>query len=99
MKKLWLDDLRPMPSDFDIWAKTMEEAQSYINNGNIGFISFDNDLSQEKEGRHLASWIEEGAFNGTIQKMVWRVHSANPIGAKEIEQAMINADKFWDGEN
>lgn len=99
MKKLWLDDLRPMPLDFDLLATTVDEAQDYIINDSVGFISFDNDLAQEKEGRHLASWIEEGAFNGTIQKMGWRVHSANPIGAKAIEQAMINADKFWDEKN
>jgi len=95
LKNLWLDDLRPMPSGFDIWAKTVEDAQKYILEGNIGFISFDNDLAQEKEGRHLATWIEELAFNGEIQKIGWKVHSANPIGAKSIEQAMTNADRFW----
>lgn len=28
--KLWLDDIRPMPKDFDYWAKTVERAKEII---------------------------------------------------------------------
>lgn len=93
--KLWLDDLRPMPPEFDMWAKNVDEAKAILNQGDVEFISFDNDLAEEQEGRHLASWIEEKAFNGNIPPMDWQVHSANPIGAKAISQAMQNAERFW----
>jgi hypothetical protein len=94
-QKLWLDDLRPMPSDFDIWAKSVAQAKDYLEQGNIDFISFDNDLAEEEEGHHLASWIEEKAFNGDLPPLDWQVHSANPIGARSISQAMQNAERFW----
>ena len=95
-RRLWLDDRRPMPPDFDIWAKTVDEAKAILSKGDVNFISFDNDLGEDQEGRHLAAWIEENAFHGKIGKMDWQVHSANPIGAQDISKAMSNADRFWD---
>jgi len=96
--KMWLDDIREMPSDFDIWVKTVEEAKSILETESIDFISFDNDLGLEKEGRHLADWIEEKAFNHELGRLKWQIHSGNPVGAKAIHQAMQNAEKFWNAE-
>ena len=104
--KLWLDDNRDPKNptiklDFgsrgdEIWVKTVEEAKSYLMNGNVEFISFDNDLGQQLEGSDLADWIEELAFNNKIPRMAWKVHSKNPVKSKAITQAMTNADRFWD---
>jgi hypothetical protein len=44
----------------------------------------------------VAKWIEEQAFHGNIPRLVWAVHSKNSVGAKNMEQALRNADKFWD---
>ena len=104
--RLWLDDVRD-PQDpqiqekfgaegNEIWVKTMPEAISYLNQGNVSFISFDNDLGEgQEEGYHLADWIEEKAFDGTLSPLGWNVHSRNPVGSSKIVNAMTNADKFW----
>jgi hypothetical protein len=103
--RLWLDDERD-PKDINIqenfgargdevWVKTVEEAINYLLKGNVGFVSFDNDLGVEKEGRHLANWIEEQAYHKKIPKLEWRVHSKNVAGKQQIIDAMTNADKYW----
>lgn len=107
--RLWLDDIRPMPSDFDIHAKSANEAIKVLKTGNVVHISFDHDLGDivdtegdivlwnehKKTGYYVASWIEEQAALGNIPPLTWAVHSANPIGSENIRQAMLQADKFW----
>jgi len=105
--RLWLDDVRD-PQDpniqekfgaegNEIWVKTMPEAISYLNQGNVSFISFDNDLGEELEGYHLANWIEEKDFDGTLYPLGWNVHSRNPVGSSKIVNAMTSAEEFWHG--
>lgn len=106
--EIWLDDERNPEDSYIIdnfnsrknmvWVKTIEEAIELIKNKEVDFISFDNDLGYEKEGKHLAKWIEEQAFLGNIKPIKWQVHSQNTIGRKEIITAMQNADKFWNNQ-
>ena len=103
---IWLDDERD-PTDPNIkelfgttgnetWIKTIEPIQDLILQNRVGFIDFDNDLGEgNKEGRDLALWLEEKAFNNEIEPIEWHVHSQNTIAAPEIAKAMQNADKFW----
>jgi len=104
--RIWLDDIRKMPTNFDIWFKKGQELVDYIKEGKpITFISFDHDLSfkhyfglnpyNKLTGYDVAKVIEEMAFKNKIKRFKWAIHSANPIGAKRIEWVMINADKFW----
>ncbi len=93
--KLWVDDERPMPLDFDIHVKTAREAIAQIDTGKITVISFDHDLGEEENGYTVASYIEAGAYFGTIGKMELRIHSANPVGVKNIQLAFQGARKFW----
>ncbi len=100
MIKLWLDDLRVMPANFTHWAKTADEAIALLQTNRVIEISFDHDLSDlesetEKTGYTVACFIEEQAYLGNIAPIKWNVHSANPTGAKKIEMAMLNAQKYW----
>jgi hypothetical protein len=99
--KIWLDDERPMPKGFDKHCLTAEHAMVVINNNKdeIDFISFDHDLGENRwTGYHLAKFIEGLAYSGEIKRVGWAIHSANPVGRKNIADAMNNADKFW-GQN
>ena len=107
--KLWIDDVRPMPEDFDILAKSADEAIEILKAGKITHVSFDHDLGDiiqtdgpiiewikhEKSGYDVAMWIEHQAYLGTITPFTFTVHSANPIGAKRIANAMKNAEEYW----
>ena len=97
---IWLDDRRPMPSDFDIHVKTAQEAikvlEDHINDSIR--ISFDHDLGDSEvvgDGYDVAKWIEEQAYYGNISPVKWSVHSDNPVGIEDIKRAMRSAERFW----
>lgn len=94
--RLYLDDLRDMPPSFDHCARTASEALALLRTGRVSFLSFDHDLGTEETGYTVASWIERAAFDGTLARLGWAVHSANPVGRANIEIAMRNAERFWD---
>src|SRR6476646_5865222 len=98
--KLWLDDERDptdpyIQSEFgadvdEIWAKTAHVAIHYLKQGRITFISLDHDLGSPSAGTGMdvALWIEEQAFHGNLPRLSWSVHSLNPVGSKNIAQAL-----------
>ncbi|MDB5336626.1 MAG: hypothetical protein JWN70_2245 [Planctomycetaceae bacterium] len=104
---LWLDDERD-PDDpkiqelFDaapgmIWVKTAHAAISRLKSGNVRSISLDHDLGTTATGYDVARWIEDRAFNGTLAKVDWCIHSMNVEGARAMRAALLNADRFWSG--
>jgi len=109
MIKLWLDDIRPMPENFDVCAKSADEAITILKSGTVTHISLDHDLGDvestdgdivlwhehEKTGYDVAKWIERQAYLGLIPKMTYAIHSANPVGVEKIKTAMQKADRYW----
>ena len=103
--RIWLDDIREIPDDFDIWFKNGEDLVKYIDEGKqITFISFDHDLSfkhyyggspDKITGYDVAKHIEKLAYEHKIESFEWAVHSANPVGAKRIKWAMCKAEDYW----
>lgn len=95
--RIWLDDIRPMPAEYDVWLHTAEQAIQAIRLGGVTAISLDHDLGDEssKTGYDVARFIEEGAFNGTIAPIEIYVHSANAAGRQNIILAIRKAEKFW----
>lgn len=94
--KLWIDDKRPMPDDYDIHVYTVEDAIQHISKGIISHVGFDNDLGEGlREGYELACWIEEQAYYGNINSMTYSIQSDNSSARPRIRQAMENAIKFW----
>jgi hypothetical protein len=97
--KLWLDDVRA-PWKFGYigwtWAKTYDEAISYLQTGNVTEASLDHDLSfedqmgqehggfKEKTGYDVICWMEA---NDVWPKYV-ECHSANPWGRERIQQVI-----------
>lgn len=93
---LYLDDVRPTPDGFNLRAYTAQEAIELLKKGNISSISFDHDLGPEEAGTgyDVAKWIEEEAYtNPNFSTPEWQIHSANPVGIKNIKNAMESADR------
>jgi aspartyl/asparaginyl-tRNA synthetase len=72
--KLWIDDIRKKPSNYDFWAKSYDEAITILNTEKITHISFDHDLGSENDngmdtGYDIARIIEKWAHDGDIQPM------------------------------
>ncbi len=92
--KLYLDDVRDTPQGFDLRAYTAVEAIDMLKTGTVTFISFDHDLGPVEAGTgyDVAKWIEEQALTHAIQFVPdYHVHSANPVGATNIHNAMHSA--------
>lgn len=102
--RIWIDDVRPMPKGFDKHFKSYREAYMFLmaHGDVVTHISFDHDLGSmdpKQTGYELARAIERWASKHLITRMTWAVHSANPVGKKNIEAAMKSAERFWDEDN
>ena len=101
--RVWLDDVREMPFDFDLHVRTAADAINVLATGGVRVISLDHDLGEEKNGTgyDVAKWIEEKAFawghgeDAGLCPLEWHVHSQNPVGAGNMTQALRNADRYW----
>jgi len=96
--RIWLDDVRPMPSYYyDTWITDADTCIQYLKTYQITLISFDHDLGKPENGTgyDVACWIEEQAFLHKLKPLNWNVHSQNPVGKEKIIKAMLNAEKYW----
>ena len=100
MNKLYLDDLRLLPDDSYILARSYDEAVKYVKqNGIPNFISFDHDLGSDnmgnilKDGYDFAKWLVDMDIEN-IHKFPddfsFNIHSANPIGRNNINSILNN---------
>jgi hypothetical protein len=96
--RLWVDDMRPKPVAYDVWVKTSDEAIAQLKTGKVTAISLDHDLGelQAGDGYQIAKWIEDAALAKKIPRLDWDLHTANPVGRKNMEAALKNADRYWD---
>jgi len=61
----------------------------------IEAISLDHDLGQDPNGYDVAKFIEEGAFTGWLKPIEINIHSANPVGCRNMSMARDSAYRFW----
>ena len=99
--RLWLDDMRPMPADYDYHAKTAKEAIAILERGEVDHIGFDHDLGDDYDGTGytVALQIEKEAYLLKRKPPTWSIQSSNPVGRKKIDITMQNAHKYWNNMN
>lgn len=101
---MYIDDLRTPQKKYDIVVRSYEEAIKYVlNHGMPSYISFDHDLGLScdgivaKNGYDFARWLIESSLDGKLKFPVdfsfW-VHSANPVGKRNIESILNNYLNF-----
>ena len=94
--KVWLDDLREMPPEYDIHVKTASEAIEVLKTGKVTHMSFDHDLGEGNgSGYDVASWIERAAYDNSIQPIKFSLHTQNTVGMENMSAALLNANRFW----
>jgi hypothetical protein len=97
--KLWVDDTRPMPEDFDVHVKSAQAAIELLSRTSISEVSLDHDLGDEDfsgSGYQIACWIEYAAKEKKLNRIKWNIHSANPVGRMKMRVALDNADNHWE---
>lgn len=93
--KLWIDDVRPAPRGWRR-AKTSNEAIDMLCNYDPTEISFDHDLGGNDTSMNIVNMIEKWSSEDRIGRFVWHIHSANPVGRKNLELALQSCERFWD---
>lgn len=95
--KLWIDDLRDPPDATWHWVKTSADALLCLKHfaSDISEVSFDHDLGGDDTVMPFVQEVEARAFQGRGDPFVWHVHSANPVGRKNIVAAMQSTERFW----
>lgn len=92
--KIWLDDERPAPEGW-MWVKDPHQAICLLKTRGLEIeaMAFDHDLGIGlPTGYDVACVLEQEAMLGRINRHIrLTVHSANPVGAGRIKQALCNA--------
>lgn len=98
MWKLYLDDIRFPKNNsvpYTICRSVVEAKILMKSKGCPVYISFDHDLGDDQEtGYDLAKWMVEEIMDGNLivpKGFHFGVHSANPVGAKNIQMLL---DRF-----
>lgn len=85
MYKLFIDDIRNPPQGDWVVVRSSDEALAYIqNNGMPAFISFDHDLGGDDTTMVFLRKLVDFIWNGDDDPPAYEVHSANPVGRKNI---------------
>lgn len=90
---LFIDDIRNPNSyiksrekDLIVVARTYDAAIQALNNLQLNYIFFDNDLGEDKEGYDIAKYI----VKNHIQIDGFHIHSMNPVGVKNIRELLTH---------
>jgi hypothetical protein len=91
MFKIFLDDIRIPLDDNWIVIKSYVDFITFINSNQLNLIneiSLDHDLGLEDEternGYDVAKWLVEYSLDNNCTLPLIKVHSANPVGSKNI---------------
>lgn len=95
--KLWIDDVRTPPDHTWTWAKSSAEALDWIDCVDVAIeeVSFDHDLGGDDTAMNFIDEIEELAYENSLPRFTWHVHSANPVGRANIIRAMESVERYW----
>lgn len=99
--KLWVDDIRPLPSDLneDEWfvATTFHQSICILESNHIDEISLDHDLGpesvygyKEMTGYDIVQWLCARKLENNQVPTIYYLHTANPVGRDNM-QASIDA--------
>jgi hypothetical protein len=98
--RMFLDDIRVPQNDYDVIARSFEEAVEFVKNYGIPtFISFDHDLGCDeignilKSGYDFAKWLVDMDIENIHKfpnNFTFDIHSANPIGKNNIKSILNN---------
>lgn len=94
--KLWLDNVRPLPEEFDRRVATAAEAIALVRSGEVTHLSLKYDLGEGAgTGLDVVRWIERTARQGGLAPLVVRIHETEPAMLVRMSHAMARARHYW----
>ena len=86
--RLFIDDIRNPSEDYIVLRSSEDAIQFIKQNGWPEFISFDHDLGGEDTTMVFLKRLVNEVWDGKTMPPDYIVHSANPIGSKNIVSFM-----------
>jgi hypothetical protein len=87
--RLWIDDLRPAPDASWTIARSSAAAIGILSSGRVVRVSFDHDLGGSDTAMRVIEWLEVRCEQDpTFPLPAATVHSANPVGAARLRDAL-----------
>lgn len=93
-RKIWVDDVRPMPEGYDKWCKTTNEAIQYLWNLGVAFIPIDLLDMDHDAGDYawdggdyikILDWYESMLSTYPRPRIkAFHFHSMNPVGIQNM---------------
>lgn len=97
--KLFIDDERyPTTPDWFVARSSYDAIYAVTNYGMPTEIAFDHDLGGDDTAMVFIKWLEGKLLDGEIlipELFSFSVHSQNPIGSRNISNAMDNLIKYF----
>lgn len=85
--KLWLDDSRSPPDDSWDWARSVEQAKSFLRTEQVTEQSLDHDLGYKRpDGLTLLVW----ELDNDLVPFQTTIHSWNDAGALRMESFLLH---------
>lgn len=89
MYRLFLDDVRnPPDNDWVVCRSTQEAIEIIVQKGLPDFMSLDHDLGGDDTTMVFLKRLVSEVWDGKSNPPEYQVHSANPIGTKNITSYM-----------
>jgi len=83
--KVFLDNKRNPPEDYDLHIKSVKDAMSLIEAGRVAVISVDYEKDENKsEGKQVVLFIKNAFINGQIEYVDIETHSSDSAARKEV---------------
>ena len=85
--RIWVDDVRPMPEGYNLWARSVSEASFYLGlcYPNIELLDLDHDAGDFVQFGgdfiEILNFMEEANLDIPI-----RIHTMNPVGRVNMER-------------
>lgn len=85
--RIWVDDVRPMPEGYNLWARSVSEASFYLGlcYPNIELLDLDHDAGDFAQFGgdfiEILNFMERANLNIPI-----RIHTMNPVGRENMER-------------
>jgi hypothetical protein len=91
---VFLDDVRPAPEGWGL-ARWPDEVIALLETGEVGALSLDHDLGDERRtGYDVLVWIEEAVALRGFRPPVIKVHSANTVGRQRMASAIESIERL-----
>lgn len=94
--KIWVDDIRPVPEDFDVWCKTVPQFIAIVSHAmgvkeEIELVSLDHDAGDYVKygGDYIdcLEWLEKCKFKYGLEPCKrFYLHTGNPVGRENMRR-------------